>query len=117
MSSARRISSSRANGKRSQGPVTPEGKTRSSANACRHGLATSAELGRLAESVCLTNESPAQYIQLHDALIAEHLPSTTTQLLIVEEMAVARWRLRRAWVMETALVDNQMGPHDGRTCP
>ena len=107
MSSARRIASSRANGKKSQGPVTPEGKTRSSANARRHCLSTT-EPARLAESVCLTNESPAQYIQLHEALIAEHLPSTATELLLVEEMAVARWRVRRAWVMETALLDNQM---------
>ena len=105
MSSARRRAASRANGKKSHGPVTPEGKARSAANATRHGLAAP---GRLADSVCLSNETPAHYVQLHEALIAEYTPATTTEHLLVEEMAVARWRLQRAWTMENALLDNQM---------
>jgi hypothetical protein len=73
-----------------QGPVMPEAKPRT------------------APSVCLSNESAAEFTQLYHSLIAEHAPATTTGHLLVEEMAVCRWRLQRAWVMETALVDNQM---------
>ena len=107
MSSKRRKAANRANGKKSHGPVTPEGKARSAANApTRHGLASLD--GPSASSVCLTNESRDEFNVLHESLIAEHAPSTTTEHLTVHEMAVARWRLQRAWLMEAALLDNQM---------
>jgi hypothetical protein len=105
-SSQRRLAASRANGKKSHGPVTPEGKARSAANAVtRHGLAA---IQRTAQSVCLGNESREEFAALLLALIAEHAPATTTGHLIVEEMAVARWRIQRAWVIEGAMMDAQM---------
>ena len=118
MSSKRRRSSaaaaSRANGKKSHGPVTPEGKARSAANApaARHGLSAPYKPpvapGRLAHSICLTNEDPLEFSLLHDALATQFAPGTTAEHLIIEEMAVARWCLQRAWVMQSALLDNQM---------
>ena len=106
MSSKRRRTASRANGKKSHGPVTPEGKARSAANApSRHGLASPE---RALNGICLNNENPAEFTLLHEALITEHAPVTTTEHLIVHEMAVSRWRLHRAWTMETALLDNEM---------
>jgi hypothetical protein len=80
----RRIAANRANAQKSQGPVTPEGKARSAANA------------------------PVRHALLHEALTLEHAPVTTTEHLTVHEMAIVRWRLQRAWAMEAALVDNQM---------
>jgi hypothetical protein len=50
MSSLGRILSSRANGARSTGPVTAEGKRRSSQNATSHGL--------LARHIVMRDESP-----------------------------------------------------------
>jgi hypothetical protein len=106
MSSARRIAANRANGRKSQGPVTPEGKARSASNApTPHGLASS---DRAASSICLNNENRDEFLLLYDALVTEHTPVTTTEHLTTHEMAVARWRLQRAWAMETALLDNQM---------
>ncbi|MFN0103861.1 MAG: hypothetical protein ACKV2U_17485 [Bryobacteraceae bacterium] len=106
MSSARRKTASRANGKKSRGPVTPEGKARSAANTvARHGLASP---DRVTHAVCLKNENPAEFILLHEALVTEFAPATTTEYLTVHEMAVCRWRLHRAWTMEDALQDNQM---------
>ncbi len=106
MSSKRRRAASRANGKKSHGPVTPEGKARSAANApSRHGLASP---DRAVHAVCLSNENPAEFTLLHEALIAELAPATTIEHLTVHEMAVCRWRHNRALAMETALLDNQM---------
>lgn len=105
MSSKRRRAASRANGKKSHGPVTPEGKARSAMNATRHGLASTS---RLANSVCLSTENREDFIRLHEILITEHLPQNPCEHQIVEELAVARWRLQRMWTVETHLLENQM---------
>ena len=113
MSSARRIAASRANGNKSQGLVTPDGKARSSGNATLYGLAAP---GLTQQPVCPNNENRAEFIQLREARIPGYAPATSTENLIVQEMAVARRRLQRAWVMETALLDNQMD-HIGGIAP
>jgi len=105
MSSRRQRRAARASGKKSQGPVTPEGKARSSANATKHGLAAP---GRLAVSVCLNIESREDFCTLHQTYINLHRPADPGEHLIVEEMAVARWHLLRTWVMQTAVLENQM---------
>lgn len=100
MSSLRRIRASRANGAHSKGPKTPEGKRRSSMNALRHGL--------LAKCVVLENESRQGF----EALVAEHVarfaPADGVDLGFIEEMAAAWWRIRRAWTIETRLVDEAL---------
>ena len=105
MSSERRIAASRANGRKTRGPVTPEGKARSAANAIRHGLAST---HRACYSTCLANESPAEFMLLYEALVAEFAPATAAEHLIIHEMAVSRWRLHRNWSYETAALDHQM---------
>jgi hypothetical protein len=87
MPSLRRILASRANGARSLGPVTPEGKARSSCNALRHGL--------LAKCVVLSNESPAGFQELHDQFVNRFGPADGVEDGLLEEMVAASWRLRR----------------------
>ena len=99
MSSLRRILSSRANGAKSRGPVTPEGKRKvARQNAIRHGL--------LADCVVLRNESG----QAFQALLSHHLdrlaPADGVEFGMIEEMAAAYWRMRRAWAIETRLLDD-----------
>ena len=103
MSSRRQRRAARANGKKSKGPVTPEGKARSAANATKHGLAAP---GRLAVSVCLNFESREDFCTLHQTYINLHRPADPGEHLIVEEMAVARRHLQRTWVMQTAVLEN-----------
>ena len=97
MSSLRRINSSRANGARSRGPITPQGKERSSANALRHGL--------LAKCVVLENESS----ECFDELVTQHqerfAPADGVEFAMIEEMVAANWRMRRAWAIENRLME------------
>jgi hypothetical protein len=65
MNSEKRILAARANGARSRGPITPEGKARFG-------------------------------------------PLDDVELAFVEEMVVANWRLRRAWTIETRMLDTEM---------
>ena len=98
MRSLRRINSSRANGARSRGPITPEGKQRSSANALRHGL--------LAKCLVMENES----IECFDELVTQHqerfAPADGVEFAMIEEMVAANWRMRRAWALETRIFEN-----------
>jgi hypothetical protein len=100
MSSLRRIHASRANGAHSRGPITAEGQDRSSANAIRHGL--------LAKCVVLENESGPCF----DDLVTQHTerfaPTDGVEFGMIEEMAAAYWRMRRAWAIENRLMEKAL---------
>jgi hypothetical protein len=98
MSSPRRISASRANGARSRGPVTEAGKKRSSANAIRHGL--------FARCVVLETESREGFDSLLAGFIERFNPADSVEFGFLEEMLSALWRQRRAWAIETRLMDD-----------
>ena len=100
MSSDKRIEASRANGKKSRGPVTPEGKRISSRNAERHGL--------LSKSIVMEGEDAERFNAKLARFISEHLPQTESELVLVETMAVAKWRQERIWDMETARVSEEI---------
>jgi hypothetical protein len=91
---------SRANGAKSKGPKTPEGKAISSRNATRHGLT--------AKQVVLPEESPITYRTLLRSYIAQFKPETPFELDLVSVMAVSRWRLRRLVAIETNMLTNKL---------
>ena len=97
---SKRAIASRANGAKSKGPITEEGKRRSSHNAMRHGL--------LADLVVLKHECPKTFQQVLDQHIAKFNPADDVELDAVEEMAAAHWRIRRAWGIETSLMNHAM---------
>ena len=105
MSSLRKIESARANGARSHGPVTAEGKQRSAQNAMRHGL--------LARCVVLDNEAREGF----DALFELHLdrlqPADGVEFGFIEEMVSSYWRMRRAWAIETRLLQKRLDDQPG----
>ncbi len=88
---------SRENGAKSHGPVTPEGKERSSRNAARHGL--------FSDSVLLQPENRAAWNQLAEDLVARFNPADNVELAIIHDMAVTQWRKERAQNMEAAILD------------
>ena len=93
ISSPRRIAASRANGAKSRGPVTAEGKKRSSKNALKHGLASA--------TIVLTTEDWPAYLRRFQ-------PADDIELDLVEEMVAARWRQQRMWAIESAALDDEI---------
>lgn len=96
----RRSLTSAANGKKSRGPVTAEGKAIVSRNAVRHGI--------LAKNIVLDDESDGRFSALLAALHEEHQPRTITEVAFIDNMAVSRWRQMRLWSMERAGLDHEI---------
>ncbi|MES1262642.1 MAG: hypothetical protein ABUS49_12990 [Acidobacteriota bacterium] len=102
MASDKQIAASRANGAKSRGPVTPEGKRRSSRKSLHDAL--------IARVVVLEAESRERFNALLVSLQQELQPETAIENLLVQKMAVAHWRQMRVWGMEKAGI-----AHDART--
>ena len=104
MSTLTKAEASRINGAKSRGPVTPEGKQRSSMNAVKHGL--------LAKSICLNIEKPEVFEELVAAFSTRLQPADEIEMRLVEQAALAQFRYERiAASTETAMfvlkMDNQ----------
>ena len=96
----------RLNGAKTRGPVTPEGKRNSSLNGLRHNLCS--------VSLVLSNEDRPGYRALLDSYIAEYRPCGPTQMDLIEQMAAAKWREKRAWSLEAATLDYAMDEMEPR---
>jgi hypothetical protein len=105
MPSQKQIEASRANGARSRGPVTPEGKRRSSQNARKHGL--------LAQQIVVGEEGHDEFENAMEEHISLLKPENNVELTIVENIVSAFWRTRRLWVIEARLMEQRIG--DQRT--
>ena len=86
------------------GPRTPEGKERARFNALRHGL--------LARSVVIpTRDGPEnrkQFERLLTQLRDKLNPDGILEEMLVEKIAVAYWRLRRALRAEAGEIDDNL---------
>ncbi|MEZ5402740.1 MAG: hypothetical protein R2729_23900 [Bryobacteraceae bacterium] len=98
MTSLRRIAANRANAQKSTGPKTPEGKARAADNSIRHGLYSR-------RTIILSNEEPEALEQIRHDYIQKYRPTDAAELIYVETMINADWRLRRIWDLEPAAVD------------
>ena len=67
-------------------------------NALTHGL--------LARIVLMRDESPEAFQDLVNQHVSRFLPTDGVEVGFIEEMAASAWRLRRAWAMETRMLDN-----------
>ena len=100
MSSQIKSESARINGAKSKGPVSVEGRARSSKNALRHGLSSAV--------VVLPHEDRAQFEQLRDSYMESFQPADQPQHDLIETMAAARWRLNRLVEIEAKLFEKEM---------
>src|SRR6476661_1242069 len=103
-SSQKRIAASRANGAKSKGPVTPEGKRASAANNLRHGS--------LARSIVLTGENRELFYRLVKEFEAEFQPVGPIESALLQTLVVSRWRQMRIWSIEKATLDHQIGKQE-----
>jgi hypothetical protein len=91
-SSEKQSAASRTNGKNSRGPITPEGKLRSSRNSTRHGLLT--------RVIVLEGESRDRFNDLVRQLNEALKPQTQIDHLLVGKLAASHWRQVRIWNLE-----------------
>jgi len=98
-----RPEAARINGARSKGPVTEEGKRRSSLNAIKHGLTASRD-----KTFVCQNESQATWDGIYHDLVALYEPVGELELDLVADLAHARWRVRRCSTIETGILDMQI---------
>ncbi|MEZ5404506.1 MAG: hypothetical protein R2729_32810 [Bryobacteraceae bacterium] len=83
-----------------RGPITPEGKARSSSNSIRHGLT--------AKTVVLSTENEAAFLELLENTIASLQPAGEVESNLVEEIAICEWKLRRGRAIENSLIDLEL---------
>src|SRR5262249_25494452 len=93
---------SRANGAKSRGPKTPEGKAQSARNAMRHGL--------LAGCIVIDGEDPEAFLALCAQYTDHFHPVNDVEMGFIEEMAAAYWRMRRGWAVERQLFEAALPP-------
>jgi len=74
--------------KNAGGPKTPWDKAKSSQNAVKHGLC--------AQATIIEGEDPDELEAMHEEFLADEKPQTATERLLVEQIVMAGWRLRRA---------------------
>src|SRR5216683_2048537 len=101
MPSQLKSDTARANGAKSHGPITEEGKQKSSRNALKHGLT-------VRHSMLLACEDEDQFQQVVDDYLSTYQPTNPVERDLVEEMISAKWRIRRLKLIEVALVDYEM---------
>jgi hypothetical protein len=95
MTSDKQADANRRNARKRTGPKTPEGKEVSRLNAVKHGL--------LSQELLLPREDKAALEELSERLMTELQPEGEMEIILVEEIIAAHWRLRRLRRVETGI--------------
>ena len=95
MTTQEQIDANRRNSQSSTGPSTPEGKAASRLNSLQHGLR--------AATLILPFERREDYDDLLASFLRTYDPTESDQYYLVEQMAVAQWKLARLERTENAL--------------
>jgi hypothetical protein len=100
MSTQRKIDSARANGAKSSGPTTEEGRKKSSMNALKHGLN--------ARTPVLFNETDDEHAALLHSYVQDLQPVGAAEMQAVVDMVNAKWRQRHRVNIEAEMFEQQM---------
>ena len=101
MATEKQIIANQQNAQHSTGPRTESGKRRSRRNAIRHGLT--------AETVIDSLEDAADYMAFERAIKSDYSPQTAIESQLVSRLVSLLWRLRRAVIIESGLLNIQAG--------
>ena len=101
MTSDLKSATSRANGAKSHGPKTAEGREKSSQNSLNHGFTAK-------KTVLLACENPAKFQEMLGDYADTYQPRCPVEESLVNEMVACRWRMQRLRMIETALMDSEM---------
>lgn len=95
-----RSEQARINGAKSKGPITPEGKLRSSLNRMKHG--------RYSRYLSLLHiEDRQAFDALIDDLVAQFLPKDHVEFRLIAQLASVEWRKQRLDALDVAILDNE----------
>ena len=100
MSSQRKIDSARANGAKSHGPITEEGRKNSSMNALKYGLT--------ARTVLLPGEDEAENDLLLNTYFDDLEPADLVEGNFVLDLVNIKWKQRRLCGIESFLFQEEM---------
>src|SRR6266702_3473741 len=101
MSSESKSETSRANGAKSRGPKTAEGRETSSHNSFKHGFTAK-------KTIVLECENQEQFKIMRSDYTVTYQPGSAVEHDLVSEMVACRWRMQRLRLIETALIDSEM---------
>lgn len=108
MPTQKQLAANRQNAQKSTGPTTTTGKAVVALNAMQHGL--------LSQHVCLPDEDEAALIALGKKLRHHLQPVGECEVVLVDRIITALWRLRRVVAIETSLwrglLENKMRPRE-----
>src|SRR6266446_7071056 len=110
MPTERQSESARINGAKSHGPISAEGKEKSSRNSLRHGCTAS-------HTIILACEDPKDLERMVEKYDTMYRPVTLEEQDLVAEMISARWGIRRATGIETNLIDCEMVTEEPKKLP
>ena len=106
MATKNQIHANRANAKKSTGPRTEDGKSRSSQNALKTGIDAKSEIIRL--------ENRADHAELTAAFHARFAPATPEELSLVDALIRFEWLSRRYACVDTAIWENRFAELETR---
>ena len=119
LTSEDRAIKNRANAQKSTGPITEEGKQRSSKNSMKHGRRAEALKNFIPpHGVVFCNQNRQLFFQLHERLIKKYQPHDQAEAIVVKKIAYAEWRSQTFDELFTAFWNNELlEKYDGKPHP
>jgi hypothetical protein len=96
----KQLEANRRNALKSTGPRTPEGKAVVALNSIKHGL--------LSKEVLLAGEDETALVELGKRLRHQLAPLGELELLLVDRIIAAAWRLMRILKIEREMMDHEV---------